>query len=676
MPSTKKIDGDMNMTIKNNIRNIGIIAHVDAGKTTLTEQLLYQSGSSRILGSVDKGTTHTDSLDMEKQRGISVKAAETDFTYRETNVHVIDTPGHIDFSSEVERSIGVLDGAVVVLSSVEGVQPQTEVYFNALKELNTPSIFFINKLDRIGASPFKAIKNMKEILTSKLIPLQFVFEKNNKFIVKNIFDKVDCLKNVLEIKEESCKQLLEDIIDILGNNNEGILNQFFDGTLTLGIVKNEIILQANSGQIYPVLYGIALKGEGIIELLDGIIDYLPGPENLDDCPLSALVYKISHNKTLGKIAHIKIFSGSISTRDDILNVTTNKREKITMIKKVINQKPLDVSIAHSGDLVMVSGLNCSTYNILGSKAHIPILKTIATPLLTLRIYSKLEEDYVTLVDALTILQEEDPLLNMLWIKEKKEIHLRIMGKIQIEYIEAILMERFNVHVTFGSPSVIYRETPIASGYGESRYTMPKPCWAIVEFLIEPLPKGHGLIYESKVRTEKVKIKYQREIEDNLDKILSQGIYGWLVTDLKITFTQGEDHVMHSRSGDFEASAAMGIMRGLREIGTTLLEPIISFRITVPENVGGRVLNDIIKMRGSFDTPFIRDGTFTIEGKMPVATSLEYSSDLGKISSGKAVITTRFLGYEPCSLEIGATRERIGINPLDRAKFILSVRNAL
>ena len=664
------------MTIKNNIRNIGIVAHVDAGKTTLTEQLLYQSGSSRILGSVDKGTTHTDSLAMEKQRGISVKAAETDFTYKGTNVHVIDTPGHIDFSSEVERSIGVLDGAIVVLSSVEGVQPQTEVYFNALKELNTPSIFFINKLDRIGASPYKTIKDMKKLLTNKLIPLQLVYEENNEFTVKNIFGNVDNAKNILEIKDESFKQLLEDIIDVLGNNNEEILNQFFGETLTLGMLKNEITLQANTGQVYPVLYGIALRGEGIKDLLNSIIDYLPGPLNLDDLGLSALVYKISHNKTLGKIAHIKIFSGSISTRDDILNVTTNKREKITMIKKVINQKSIDVSSASSSDLVMVSGLNCSTSDVLGSKTHIPNLKTITTPLLTLRIYSKVQEDYVTLVEALTILQEEDPLLNMEWIKEKKEIHLRIMGKIQIEYIEDILMERFNVQVTFGSPSVIYRETPLTSGYGESHYTMPKPCWAIVEFLIEPLPKGSGLIYESKVRTEKVKIKYQREIEDNLDKILSQGIYGWPVTDLKITFTNGEDHVMHSRSGDFAASSAMGIMRGLREIGTTLLEPIINFRITVPENVGGRVLNDIIKMRGSFETPFIHNGTFTIEGKMPVSTSLEYPSDLSKIASGKAIITTGFSGYEPCSLEIGATRERIGVNPLDRAKFILSVRNAL
>jgi len=676
-PSLKNLsNGDINMTIKNSIRNIGIVAHVDAGKTTLTEQLLYQSGSSRILGSVDKGTTHTDSLEMEKQRGISVKAAEIDLTYNKTSIHAIDTPGHIDFSSEVERSIGVLDGAIVVLSCVEGVQPQTEVYFNALNELNTPCIFFINKLDRIGASPSLTINAMKKILTKRLVPLQFVYEINNEFIVNNIFDQSNYAKNILDINDESCSRILEDIIDILGDNNEEILKQFLNNTLTLGNIKNEIAKQSNKGIVYPVLYGTALKGEGIKDLLDGIIDYLPGPEDLDSSYLSALVYKISHNKTLGKIAHIKIFSGSVSTRDDILNVTTNKSDKITMIKKIINQKLIDVKSANSSDFVLVSGLNCSTYDVLGSKTNIPILQAITTPLLTLRIFPKIEEDYISLVEALTILQDEDPLLNMVWIKEKKEIHIRIMGKIQIEYIEAILMERFSLQVSFGLPSVIYKETPIATGYGESRYTMPKPCWAIVEFLIEPLPKGTGLIYESKVKTEKVKIKYQREIEANLDKILSQGIYGWPVTDLKITFIKGEDHVMHSRSGDFATSAAMGIMRGLNEVGTTLLEPIIKFRITVPENVGGRVLNDIIKMRGSFDNPLIHNDTFTIEGKMPVSTSLEYPGDLGKISSGKGIMTTGFLGYEPCPLEIGATRERIGVNPLDRAKFILSMRNAL
>lgn len=664
------------MTTKNNIRNIGIVAHVDAGKTTLTEQLLYQSGSSMTLGSVDKGTTHTDSLDIEKQRGISVKSSEIDVNWNNITIYIIDTPGHIDFSAEVERSIGVLDGAVVVISSVEGVQPQTEVYFNALKELNTPVIFFINKLDRMGSSPSKTVDAMKRLLSKKLIPIQLVSEKEDCYTIKNLFYEFSEETNIEKIINEAYKSIFEEIVEILADNNEDILQQYFEGSLTLKTVKNEIKIQSNKGIIYPVLFGAALKGEGIKELLDGIVDYLPPPKDLDNEELSALVYKISHDKTLGKVSHIKLFSGEIESRDEILNVSKNKKEKLTVIKKIISGKQQYIKSAKSGDLVMISGLDCSTYDILGSKHHIPRLPKLANALLTLKIYSKKEEDYIPLVQALTILQEEDPLLNMEWIKEKKEIHIQIMGKIQLEIIESVLKERFNIEVTFGPPSVIYKETPSARGYGEEYYTMPKPCWAIVTFLIEPLPSGSGIIYESKVRTEKVKLKYQKEIESNLHKILQQGIHGWNVTDLKITFTEGEDHVIHSRPGDFAAATAMAIMRGLKTVGTTLLEPMINFRITIPEDIGGKVLNDIIQMRGSFENPTIYNGLFTLEGKLPVATSLEYAVDLSIISSGRSVMSTKFAGYEPCPPELGADRERVGVNPLDRSKYILYVRNAL
>lgn len=664
------------MKTKNNIRNIGIVAHVDAGKTTLTEQLLYQSGSSMTLGSVDKGTTHTDSLDIEKQRGISVKSSEIDVNWNNITIYIIDTPGHIDFSAEVERSIGVLDGAVVVISSVEGVQPQTEVYFNALKELKTPVIFFINKLDRIGSSPDETVDAMKRLLSKKLIPMQLVSEMEDGFNINNLFSEFSEETNIEKIINEAYKSIFEEIVEILADNNEDILQQYFEGSLTLKTVEDEIKIQSTKGIIYPVLFGSALKGEGIKELLDGIVDYLPSPKNLDDEELSALVYKISHDKTLGKVSHIKLFSGKIESREEILNVSKNKKEKLTVIKKIIRGKQQYIKSAKSGDLVMISGIDCSTYDILGSKTHIPKLPSIANALLTLKIYSKKEEDYIPLVQALTILQEEDPLLNMEWIKEKKEIHIQIMGKIQLEIIESVLKERFNIEVTFGPPSVIYKETPSAKGYGEEYYTMPKPCWAIVTFLIEPLPNGSGIIYESKVRTEKVKLKYQKEIENNLDKILQQGIHGWNVTDLKITFTEGEDHVIHSRPGDFAAATAMAIMRGLKSVGTTLLEPMINFRITIPEDIGGKVLNDIIQMRGSFENPTIYNGLFTLEGKLPVATSLEYAVDLSIISSGRSVMSTKFAGYEPCPPELGADRERVGVNPLDRSKYILYVRNAL
>ncbi|MCB2289871.1 TetM/TetW/TetO/TetS family tetracycline resistance ribosomal protection protein [Clostridium sp. CS001] len=656
--------------LKNNMRNIGIVAHVDAGKTTVTEQLLYQSGSSRSLGNVNKGTTHTDSMEIERQRGISVKSSEIDLTFNNTNIYLIDTPGHIDFIGEVERSIGVLDGAVVVVSCVEGVQPQTQIYFDALAQMNIPTIFFINKLDRPGSDPTKVVADIKNSLTNKLVPVQIIENINNSFIRKDLFTSISSME------DPNYASIIEDIVVLLGEENEDIIEAYYDNSLSVTALKQELMLQAMSGKVYPVFFGIAIDGEGILELLNGIVDYIPGPKDLDKEPFSALVYKISHHKTFGKISHIKVFSGKITARDEILNLTSQVKEKATILRKIINHKDCDIKEASSGDLIMVSGLNSKVGDVLGSSSYIPKLPTIANPVLAIKIHPLKTQDFVPLVEALNILQEEDPLLNMEWIKEKREINIHITGAIQIEVIENILKNRFNIEVTFDEASVIYKETPSKTGYGEEFYTMPKPCWAIVTFLIEPLPIGSGIVYESQVRTENIKLRYQREIEGNIHRLLKQGLYGWNVTDLKITLVDGEDHVLHSRSGDFTTATAIALMNGFSHIGMTLLEPIMDFKISVPEDVCGKVLNDIINMRGTFNSPVISNGIFTVTGKVPVATSLNYPINLGIISSGKGIISTKFNSYAPCQLELGKTREYVGVNPRDRSKYILYARKAL
>lgn len=655
---------------KDNIRNIGIVAHVDAGKTTVTEQLLYQSGNSRTLGSVDKGTTHTDSLDIEKQRGISVKSSEIDFTYKDNHIYLIDTPGHIDFIGEVERSIGILDGSVVVISSVESVQPQTEIYFNALKEMETPTIFFINKLDRIGANPDNVLNDIRKLLTNKCIPLQLIETLDNSFTRKDLFSTIS------SIDDENYASILEDIIVILGEENESILNEFYDGTLTLEKIKSEIIIQSKTAQVYPVLFGIAIDGIGIQELLDSLIEYIPAPKNLDNEYFSALVYKISHHKSFGKISHIKIFSGTLNARENVLNTRTDIKEKVTLMRKITNQKDCDIKEGSSGELIMISGINSNIGDVLGVKDFIPKLPNIANPVLTLKVNTKKTEDYIPLVEALSILQCEDPLLNMEWIKDKSEINIQITGAIQIEIIENILKERFNLEAIFSEASVIYKETPSIRGYCEEYYTMPKPCWAVVTFLIEPLPLGSGIIFESAIRTEYIKLRYQREIESNLDRLLKQGLYGWNVTDLKITLVDGEDHVMHSRSGDFTTATAIALMRGFSHLGMTLLEPLIDFRISLPEEFSSKVLNDIVTMRGTFDSPTIVNGIFTVCGKLPVSTSLNYPINLGILSSGRGVMSTKFSGYAPCPINLGNSKEFIGVNPINRSKYILYARKAL
>lgn len=655
---------------KYNIRNIGIVAHVDAGKTTITEQLLYQSGNSRILGSVDKGTTHTDSLDIEKQRGISVKSSEIDFNYKDTNIYLIDTPGHIDFIGEVERSLGVLDGAVVVISAVESVQPQTEIYFSALKEMNTPTIFFINKLDRIGANPKNVLDDINKLLTNKFIPLQIIESLDSKFIREDLFSTIS------SINDSKYSSLIEDIVSVLSEENEDIINEFYNKTLTIDKLKSEVIIQAKESKIYPVLFGVAIDGVGIKELLDGILNYIPAPKNLDNEPFSALVYKISHHKSFGRISHIKIFSGTLKPRENVLNLKTGIEEKVTLMRKIINNKDCDIKEASSGELVMISGISSNIGDVLGINDFIPILPTIANPVLTLKVYPKKIVNYIPLVEALTILQSEDPLLNMEWIKDKNEINIQITGSIQIEIIENILKERFNLDVTFDEASVIYKETLSKRGYCEEYYTMPKPCWAVVTFLIEPLPLGSGIIFESEVRTEYIKLRYQREIESNLQRLLTQGLYGWNVTDLKITLIDGEDHVMHSRSGDFTTATAIALMRGFSNLGMTLLEPLIDFRISIPSEFSSKVLNDIVQMRGTFDPPTIINDIFTVCGSLPVSTSLNYPINLGIISSGRGVMSTKFSGYSPCSIELGTSREFVGVNPINRSKYILYARKAL
>lgn len=633
------------MAQKNHIRNIGILAHVDAGKTTLTEALLYQSGCSRFLGSVDAGTSHTDTLEVERARGISVKASQIDLSYKNHTIYLIDTPGHIDFMGEVERSIGILDGAILVISAVEGIQPQTKLYFEVLQKLHIPTLIFINKIDRIGANSEKVLESIRTELSPHVLPTP------------------------LDLSDE-------DSIALLSTNDESLLESYYENKLTTSLLDGALTVQSQKALVYPVFCGTALKGEGILPLLEGIIHYLPAPLDLDHKPVSGIIYKVSHHKTLGKLSHVRLFSGQLTCRDEILNVTSGALEKITIIKKIIGQKEVDVKEATSGELVLLGGLNGHIGDILGSDTFIPPSTTLANPLLTIKVYTEKEEDYLPLISALTLLEEEDPLLALEWIKEKREINIQIMGLIQQEILHSILKERFNLNVSFSTPSVIYKETPSSAGYGIEHYTMPKPCWAIVEFSITPLPLGSGVIYESKVRTEDIKLKYQREIQDNLMHILKQGLYGWQVTDLKIVLENGSDHVMHSRPGDFATATAMGLMKGFNEIGMTLLEPLIAFHISVPEDLGGRVLNDIIQMRGTFDSPTIENGLFYVSGILPVATSLTYSVTLGILTSGRGTLSTQFHGYQPCPFDRGTTRERIGVNPLDRSKYILYVRNAL
>jgi ribosomal protection tetracycline resistance protein len=649
---------------KDKIINIGIVAHVDAGKTTLTEQLLYRSGEVRKKGNVDDGTAQTDWLSIERTRGISVKASSVRITQKDCRINIIDTPGHVDFIGEVERSLSILDCAILVISAVEGIQAQTEILLEALLQTKTPTIILINKIDRVGSNTNRVLEDIKSQFTPNVLCFQEVLGQGEK----------DCTMIGKAFTDDN---FLEECVLALSEQDPELLEGYLSGeAITQMNIKEKLSAAINNAQIFPVLYSSASLGTGIDELLEFIMAYMEGYKNSEKDELSAIVYKIEHDKMMGKVAHVRMFGGTIKNRDSIYIPACDKTQKVTQIRRVFGEKSTDIGEVSAGDIAAIYGLSSIQIgDIIGDLGKLHTYK-LAVPLLKVQVLPQKPEDLANLITALQELSDEDPLLDMEYLSEEKEIHIKITGTIQLEIISALIKERYNLEVSFSAPSVIYKETPLKAGEGFEAYTMPKPCWAIVQLKIEPGKPGSGLEYSSVVSNNDIFLRYQNHVRTSVEETLKQGLYGWEVTDLKVTLMGGSHHIMHTHPLDFFLATPMALMNGLVNTGTTLLEPMVTMRISAREEHLGAIIGDLIKMRGEFETPVIKNGSFQVEAYLPVATSLEYPIRLGILTSGRAVISSKFAGYKECPLELGATTKRRGVDPLDRAKWILHKRNAL
>lgn len=647
------------------IRNIGILAHADAGKTTITENFLFLGGLTKSVGSVDKGTTQTDFLEVERDRGISVRSSLTTFHWKNTQINLVDTPGHVDFSADVERVLRVLDGAVLVISAVEGVQAHTGTIWSALRERGLPVLIFINKIDRAGADVEAVLKEIKKELSSSLVVLQ------------EIQNEGDNNATILSCWDES--HIPEDLTESIAGSSEELLDKYLEGREISFTELDETLVRAvHQSLLTPVLFGSAKNETGTTELLEAIVRYLPPPSGDSSKPLSALVYGIGHDNTMGKVAHVRVFDGSISNREIIRNSTLEIEEKVTQVRRLLSGKSEDTGIVSAGDIAGICGMNNARIGdiIGGNGLSIPKHVSLRTPLFTVQVRAQNEKEYPALAAALQELALEDPSLQFEWLREDRELHMNLMGWMQMEVLEQIIEKRFRLLAKFGTPTVIYKETPSTSGEGFVQYWMPKPCWAIMKFRIEPGERGSGVVYNSAVGVNSIRQKYQNEAERTIPLALQQGIKGWEVTDIKITLIEGEDHEMHSRPGDFAIATPMGIMNGLVNTGTTLLEPIISYRIVAPETLLGIITSDITQLRGSFESPVMDNGKFILTGLLPASTSLDFPVKLSSRSGGNARISTKFHGYEACTDEQGVIRPFKGISPLDTAKYILKARKAL
>lgn len=659
--------------LKPPIRNVGIFAHVDAGKTTTTEHLLFKSGTIRKLGSVNDGTAHTDRMEVERERGISVKSAAASLEWNGARLNLIDTPGHADFLSEVERPLRVMDGAVLIISAAEGIQSQTETVWQALRKFNIPTLIYINKMDRTGIE----IKSLMEEIRLVLSPI--IFPVTAPDGEGQAFHKVYSIWNDENRCNPEVMTCLENASELSAVLDEELLELYLEhGTLPIEDVRRKLQACTLDGEAFPVCFGASQQGIGIPELLDHIHEYLPEASGSEDNELSAVVFKIERDAHMGRIAYVRLYHGTLQNRDSILNVTRNSTEKITQIRKIDSGgKLIDTGQAAAGEIAAVFGLmQTQIGDILGSDVGIPESPEIAVPLLTVQARSKDPLKYQELAEALHELTDEDPLLDCQWLPVERELHLKVMGTIQLEILENILLNRYQLDVVFDTPSVIYKETLASKTQGFVAYTMPKPCWAILRFDMEPLPQGSGIQYSSIVRNENLLQSYQNEVKRRVPEALRQGLYGWEVTDLKITLIEGEHHVWHTHPLDFVIATPMALMNGLASSGTILLEPMLRFRMTVPEGIGGRMLSDLVQMRARFDSPVIVNGRCIVEGVVPAAESLDFPVQLRSLTGGRGIWTTTFFGYEPCPPETKVARERRGVNPLDQAHFILSMRNAL
>jgi len=627
--------------------NIGILAHVDAWKTTITEQLLLKSGSIRSGGSVDEGTTTTDFLEVERRRGISVRNACITLNHRDHEIRVIDTPGHVDFSGEVMRSLQAIDGAILVLSGVEGVQAQTLAIFRALTEMRLPVLLVCNKIDREGFSRETFEADLRKELTGRFAPAD-----NEEALFAALAEVDEDMEEAFLLEEKPPEKEL----------------------------MASLRLHARRGDIYPLLYASAKEGIGITEILDRITDCLPDTSERAMPVLSGTVFGMQHDPSMGKAALVRLFGGTLSARDraPIGDIPPEEQEKITQIRRMRGGRFEDVGYMEAGDIAAVYGLTkVRVGDRIGQADPSRGAEAFsAEPLLLTEVQTADPEKRPALAAALTELSEEDPLLSFEQNVMTGQMLLHIMGEIQTEILTEMIRDRFGLTVTFTRPRVIYRERPKHPGDGFEAYTMPKPCWAIVGLRVEPLPAGSGIVFESTVKEFDIPYRYQTHVELSVRKTLHQGLFGWEVPDLKVTLCGGNYHHIHTHPLDFFVATPVALLRALQDGEEELLEPYMSVELSAEEGLLGKVMGHVIEMRGTFESPEVSEGRFRLRAVMPLRDCMEYPVRFRSLTSGRGLIRMELLEYRPVTDGTVETLPRNGVDPLDRAKWILACRSAL
>lgn len=676
----------------NKYRNIGIMAHIDAGKTTTTERILYYTGVSHKIGEVHEGTATMDWMEQEQERGITITSAATTCSWRDYNINIIDTPGHVDFTIEVERSLRVLDGAVAVFCSVGGVEPQSETVWRQADKYGVPRLAFINKMDRVGADFFRGVQMIKDRLKANPLPIQIPVGKEDYF--KGVVDLVrmkaiiwdDESLGATYNEEEIPAELLEEaklyrekMIEEISSHDDALMEKYLGGE---ELTEAEIMSAIRTGTIgikfCPVICGSSFKNKGVQNLLDAVVDYMPSPLDIpairgvdvdsgeeverkasDDEPFSALGFKIMTDPFVGQLTFFRVYSGVVSAGSYVYNSTKGKKERIGRILKMHANKREEIKEVFAGDIAAAVGLKYTTTgDTLCEEEKQVILESIEfpEPVISIAIEPKTKAEQEKLGFGLQKLASEDPSFRVKTDEETGQTIISGMGELHLEIIVDRLKREFKVEANVGKPQVAYRETITKKVKVEGKFVRQsggRGQYGHVWLEVEPQEAGKGYEFVDAIKGGVVPREYIPAVDKGIQEATNNGVMaGFPVVDVKVTLIDGSYHEVDSSEMAFKIAGSMGFKEGCQKASPIILEPIMSVEVVVPEEYMGDVIGDLNSKRGRIMGMDSRAGAQVVTAMVPLASMFGYSTDLRSATQGRATYTMTFDHYEPVPKSVG------------------------
>ncbi len=670
-------------------RNIGIAAHIDAGKTTTTERILYYTGVNYKIGEVHDGTATMDWMAQEQERGITITCAATTCFWRDHRINIIDTPGHVDFTAEVERSLRVLDGAVAVFDAVAGVQPQSEAVWRQADRYRVPRIAFINKMDRTGADFLHAVETMHARLNAHAaVPIQLPLgsEQGHEGVIDLVgmkayqyldetlgakYELIDVPEKYLAEAESQREKMIEKVAEAAHEaGDDTLFEKYVAGeTPTVEEIKSAIRIATLKMTLFPVVCGSAFKNKGVQPLLDAVVDYLPSPLDIpdtiandpqtgdlvarpanDDAPFSALVFKIMTDPFVGQLAFIRVYSGAMKTGDTVLNTAKGQRERIGRLLKMHANKREEIKEVWSGDIAAAVGLkNVTTGDTICDPKDPVVLESIdfPAPVIALAVEPKTKSDQEKLGAGLAKLMQEDPTFRVETDQDTGQTKISGMGELHLEIIVDRLKREFGVEANVGKPQVAYKETIRKEARGDGRYvkqTGGRGQYGHAKIDIEPAP-GEGYVFENKIKGGAIPKEYIKPVEEGIREALERGILaGYPMVDVRVQLYDGTFHDVDSSEIAFKIAGSMAFQLAARKASPVLLEPIMRVEVVTPDDYTGAVTGDLSSRRGHMEGQIARGGSQIITAMVPLSSMFGYSTDLRSRTQGRATYSMHFEKY--------------------------------